>query len=65
MDQENLRGLCWNKRIFSMLKFVLLLLAIPVLVMVDVIMLLLNAITKLGHLFVFKIQENQPQVRER
>jgi len=58
MDQENLRGSFWNKRTFSMLNFILLLLAIPVLVIVDVIMLLLNAIKKLGHLFVVKIQEN-------
>ena len=65
MNQENVRGSSWNKRTFSILNFVLLLFAIPVLIMVDVIMLLLNAITKLGRLFALKIKENQPQVRER
>jgi hypothetical protein len=48
-----------------MLNFVLLLFAIPVLLMVDGIMLLLNALTKLGRFFALKVHENQPQVRER
>ena len=65
MNQENIRGSSWNKRTFSILNFLLLLLAIPVLIMVDGIMLLLNAVTKLGRLFTVKIQENQHQVRER
>ena len=48
-----------------MLNFVLLLFAIPLLLIVDGIMLLLNALTKLGRLFALKVKENQPQVRER
>jgi hypothetical protein len=59
MNQENVRGSSWNKRTFSMLNFVLLLLAIPVFLIVDGIMLLVNAITKLGRLFAVKVQENQ------
>ena len=65
MSQENVRRSSWNKRTFSMLNFVLLLFASPVLLMVDGIMLLLNALTKLGCLFALKVKENQPQVRER
>ena len=65
MNQENVRGSFWNKRTFSILNFGLLLLAIPVLIMVDGIMLLLNTITKLGRLFAVKILEKQHQVRER
>jgi len=59
MNQENVRGSFWNKRTFSILNFGLLLLAIPVLIMVDGIMLLLNTITKLGRLFAVKILEKQ------
>lgn len=59
MNQENVRESSWNNRTFSMLNFVLLLLAIPVLLIVDVIMLLLNALTKFGRLFAVKVQENQ------
>ena len=65
MNQENVRESTWNKRTFSLLNFVLLLFAIPVLLMVDGTMLLLNALTKLGRLFALKVKENQPQVRER
>ena len=58
MNKENVNDSCLNNRNFSMLNLVLLLLFIPVLLIADGIMLLLNAVTKLGRLFAVKVQEN-------
>lgn len=58
MSQTREKRVSWNNRTFSMLNFVLLILVIPLLLVVDVIMILLNASKKLNRLLFTRIQEN-------
>ena len=58
MSQEREKRVSWNNRTFSMLNFVLLILVIPLLLVVDIIMILLNASKKLNRLLFAKVQEN-------
>ena len=58
MSQARERRGYWNNRTFSMLNFVLLLLVIPLLLVVDAIMILLNATRRLSRLRFTKVQEN-------
>ena len=58
MSQARERRGYWKNRTFSILNFVLLLLVIPLLLVVDGIMILLNASKKLNRLLFAKVQEN-------
>jgi len=58
MSQTGEKRVSWNNRTFSMLNFVLLILVIPLLLVVDVIMILLNASKKLNRLLFTRVQEN-------
>jgi len=58
MSQTREKRVSWNDRTFSMLNFVLLILVIPLLLVVDVIMILLNASKKLNRLLFTRVQEN-------
>ncbi len=58
MSQTREKRVSWNNRTFSMLNFVLLILVIPLLLVVDVIMILLNASKKLNRLLFTRVQEN-------
>jgi hypothetical protein len=58
MNQARERSGYWHNRTFSMLNFVLLLLVVPLLLVVDVIMILLNATRRLSRLRFAKVQEN-------
>ena len=58
MRQARERGVHWNNRTFSMLNFVLLLLVVPLLLVMDGIMILLNASKKVNRVLFAKAQEN-------
>jgi len=58
MSQTREKRVSWNDRTFSMLNFVLLILVIPLLLVVDVIMILLNASNKMNRLLFTRVQEN-------
>ncbi len=58
MSQTREKRVSLNNRTFSILNFLLLILAIPLLLVVDVIMILLNAPKKLNRLLFTRVQEN-------
>ena len=58
MNQARERRGYWNNRTFSMLNFVLLLLVVPLLLVMDGVMILLNTTRRLRRLRFTKVQEN-------